>query len=65
VAQGAKLVGARALVFVHSGVSQERIAAIASFGAETVRVAGSYDDSVEEAARVADKNGWTIVSDTS
>jgi diaminopropionate ammonia-lyase len=65
VAQGAKLVGARAVVFVHSGVSQERVAAIAGFGAEIVRVAGSYDDSVEEAARVADKNGWTIVSDTS
>ena len=65
VAQGAKLVGARAVVFVHSGVSQERVAAIASFGAEMVRVAGSYDDSVEEAARVADNNGWAIVSDTS
>ena len=65
VAQGAELVGARAVVFVHSGVSQERVAAIARFGAEIVRVAGSYDDSVEEAARVADENGWTIVSDTS
>jgi diaminopropionate ammonia-lyase len=65
VAQGAKLVGARAVVFVHSGVSHERVDAIARFGAEIVRVAGSYDDSVEEAARVANKNGWTIVSDTS
>jgi diaminopropionate ammonia-lyase len=65
VAQGAKLVGARAVVFVHSGVSHERVDAIARFGAEMVRVAGSYDDSVEEAAQVADKNGWTIVSDTS
>jgi len=65
VAQGARLVGASAVVFVHSGVSHERVAAIARFGAEIVRVAGSYDDSVEEAARVADKNGWTIVSDTS
>jgi diaminopropionate ammonia-lyase len=65
VAQGAELVGARAVVFVHSGVSHERGAAIARFGAETVRVAGSYDDSVQEAARVAEKNGWIIVSDTS
>ena len=65
VAQGAELVGARSVVFVHSGVSQERVAAIARFGAEIVRVAGSYDDSVEEAARVATENGWTIVSDTS
>jgi diaminopropionate ammonia-lyase len=65
VAQGAELVGAKSVVFVHSGVSEERVAAIARFGAEMVRVAGSYDDSVEEAARVADMNGWTIVSDTS
>jgi diaminopropionate ammonia-lyase len=65
VAQGAELVGARAVVFVHSGVSQERVAAIARFGAEIIRVAGSYDDSVDEAARVAAENGWTIVSDTS
>src|SRR5277367_3275719 len=65
VAQGARLVGARAVVFVHSGVSQERVDAIARFGAEIVRAAGAYDDSVEEAARAAAKNGWTIVSDTS
>lgn len=65
VAQGAQLVGARSVIFVHAGVSEERIAAIARFGAEMVRVAGNYDDSVEEAARVATAKGWTIVSDTS
>lgn len=65
VAQGAGLVGARAAIFVHSGVSDERVAAIARFGAEMIRVAGSYDDSVKEAARVATERGWTIVSDTS
>ncbi len=65
VAQGASLVGAKAAIFVHAGVSDERVAAIASFGAEIIRVAGSYDDSVKEAARVAKERGWTIVSDTS
>lgn len=65
VAQGAGLVGARSAIFVHSGVSDERVAAIARFGAEMIRVAGSYDDSVKEAARVATERGWTIVSDTS
>lgn len=65
VAQGAQLVGARSVIFVHAGVSEERIAAIVRFGAEMVRVAGNYDDSVEEAARVATARGWTIVSDTS
>lgn len=65
VAQGAQLVGARAVIFVHSGVSDERVAAIARFGADMIRVDGTYDDSVREAARTADANGWTIVSDTS
>lgn len=65
VAQGAQLVGARAVIFVHGGVSAGRIEAIARFGAEIVQVAGTYDDSVAEAARVAEVKGWTIVSDTS
>ena len=65
VAQGAALVGARSVVFVHGGVSDARVAAIAAFGAEIVRVAGTYDDSVEEAATVGRERGWTIVSDTS
>ena len=65
VAQGAGLVGARSVIFVHSGVSNERVAAIARFGAEMVRIAGDYDQSVREAARVAAERGWTVVSDTS
>lgn len=65
VAQGAQLVGAKSAIFVHSGVSDERIAAIGRYGAEMVRVSGTYDDSVKEAARVATERGWTIVSDTS
>ena len=65
VAQGAASAGARAVIFVHGGVSDARVAAIARFGAEIVRVAGTYDDSVVEAARVATERGWTIVSDTS
>lgn len=65
VAQGAQLVGANCAIFVHSGVSDERIAAIASFGAKMIRVEGNYDDSVAEATRTAEANGWTTVSDTS
>lgn len=65
VAQGAQLVGARAAIFVHSGVSDERVAAIARFGADMIRVDGTYDDSVRQAARIAEEKGWTIVSDTS
>ena len=46
VAQGAQLMGAKAKIFVHSGVSEARIEAIARFGAEMIRVSGNYDDSV-------------------
>lgn len=65
VAQGAQQMGARAVIFVHAGVSDARIAAIARFGAQIVRVDGGYDFSVQEAARVAAENGWTVLSDTS
>lgn len=65
VAQGAQLVGAKCVIFVHSGVSDERIAAIARFGAQMIRVNGNYDDSVLEASRVAAEKGWITVSDTS
>ncbi|QDL93337.1 diaminopropionate ammonia-lyase [Paroceanicella profunda] len=65
VAQGAQLCGAQAAIFVHSGVSDARVEAIARFGARMIRVSGSYDASVEEAARVAEAEGWTVVSDTS
>lgn len=65
VAAGAQLVGAKAAIFVHSGVSDERVGAIARFGAEIIRVDGTYDDSVEEAERVCAERGWTVVSDTS
>lgn len=65
VAMGAELVGAKAAIFVHAGVSDARIAAIARFDARMIRVEGNYDDSVVEAARVATHEGWTIVSDTS
>jgi diaminopropionate ammonia-lyase len=65
VAMGARMVGARAAIFVHAGVSAERVAAIAACGAEIIRVEGTYDDSVAKAARVCEQNGWIVVSDTS
>jgi diaminopropionate ammonia-lyase len=65
VAAGARLAGAAAVIFVHAGVSDERVAAIAALGAEIIRCAGTYDDSVEEAERTCAERGWIVVSDTS
>jgi diaminopropionate ammonia-lyase len=65
VAWGARRFGCRCVIFVHHGVSQGRIDAIAAYGAEIRVVRGTYDDSVREAARVAEQEGWFVVSDTS
>lgn len=65
VAMGAQLVGAKCSIFVHSGVSDERVDAIARYGADMIRVEGNYDDSIIEAAKVAEENNWITVSDTS
>jgi len=65
VAWGAKRAGVRAVIFVHETVSQGRVDAIAAFGAEVIRVPGTYDDAVRHSAEVAAEEGWQIVSDTS
>ncbi|WP_051228348.1 diaminopropionate ammonia-lyase [Pleomorphomonas oryzae] len=65
VAWGARMFGARAVIFIHANVSEKRAEAIRSYGAKVVRTSGNYDDSVREADRTATANGWFVVSDTS
>ncbi|WP_376092101.1 diaminopropionate ammonia-lyase [Roseomonas sp. CCTCC AB2023176] len=65
VAWGAGRFGARCVIFVHPGVTQGRRDAMARFGAEVREVPGNYDDSVRACARVAEEQGWHVVSDTS
>jgi len=65
VAWGAQLFGCHCVIYIHEGVSEARRAAIARYGAEVIRVAGNYDDSVRHAATEAARRGWTVVSDTS
>lgn len=65
VAWGARMAGCRCRIYIHAGVSPAREAAMAALGAEVVRIAGDYDDSVERCAREAAENGWFVVSDTS
>lgn len=64
VAWGAQTFGCGCVIYVHATVSQGRADAIAAFGADVVRVAGNYDESVRHAARQAAQHGWTVVSDT-
>jgi diaminopropionate ammonia-lyase family len=65
LAAAAQSVGCRCVIVLHANVSVERERAIAAFDAEIVRIAGDYDESVDEAARLARENGWHVVSDTS
>lgn len=63
VAYGARLVGARCKVFLHAGVSEERVTHIERLGAEIIRVDGSYDDSVAAAEDAVRAKGWILVAD--
>ena len=65
LAAAARSLGCRCVIVLHAQVSDEREAAIAAYGADIVRIAGNYDDSVAEAARLARQHGWDVVSDTS
>ncbi len=65
LAAAARSVGCRCVIVLHARVSTEREAPIAALGAEIVRISGHYDQSVDEAARLAAVNGWRVVSDTS
>ena len=47
--------GCGCVIFLHSGVSEGREKAIASFGAEIRRTAGKYDQSVAEASETAQR----------
>ena len=65
LAAAAQAVGCQCVIVIHANVNEERERAIAAYGAQIVRSAGNYDESVEEAARLATKNNWNVVSDTS
>jgi diaminopropionate ammonia-lyase len=65
VAWGARTFGCACKIYVHETVSQRRCDAIAAYGAEIRRVAGTYDDAVRQAAGEAAAQGWHVVSDTS
>jgi diaminopropionate ammonia-lyase len=57
--------GCGCVIFLHSGVSAGREAAIAAYGAEIRRTEGNYDQSVAEASAAGKAQGWTVVSDFS
>ncbi|WP_249205020.1 diaminopropionate ammonia-lyase, partial [Achromobacter sp. Marseille-Q0513] len=65
VAWGAQRFGCQCVIYIHATVSEGRKHAIEQYGAQVVRTAGNYDDSVRQAAEDAARFGRHVVSDTS
>jgi diaminopropionate ammonia-lyase len=65
VAYAARRHGCRCVIFVHEHALESKLAPMQALGAEVIRVAGSYDDSVDYAKRIATEKGWMLISDTS
>ena len=65
IAWGAKQLGFKCVIYVHSETSVRRIDAIKSNGAIVKVVEGNYDDAVEQVIIDAKTYGWDIISDTS
>ncbi|MEP5728464.1 MAG: diaminopropionate ammonia-lyase [Sulfitobacter sp.] len=65
LAWGCKRFGVPCRIYIHAEVSEGRASAMRDLGAEVVRIAGDYDESVRLAKKEAEENGWFVVSDTS
>lgn len=64
VAAAANKAGTQAMVFLPREVSATRIARIEAFGAEIVRVNGTYDDAVTAAEAAAARGEGLLIADT-
>lgn len=65
VAAGARVFGARAVIVLSASVPESFAERIRVLNAEVVRVDGSYEDSVAEAMRLAEAEGWLLLADGS
>jgi diaminopropionate ammonia-lyase len=65
VARVARERGLAARVYMSSAATEAVKGNIASEGADVIVIDGTYEDAVRTMAHDAERNGWTIVSDTS
>lgn len=65
VAAGAAIFGAKAVIHIADTVPEVFAQRLKSKGATVVRGGADYAESMELAMASADKNGWTLLSDTS
>lgn len=65
VAAGAKVFGARAVIYLAETVPEGFAERLRGKGAEVVREGAEYEASMAAAARAAEENDWTLLSDSS
>jgi diaminopropionate ammonia-lyase len=65
VAAGARLFGARAVIYLAETVPAAFAGRLQAKGAEVVRAGADYEASMQAAAAAAGDNGWTLLSDSS
>ena len=65
VAAGARLFGARAVVLLADTVPEGFADRLRDKGAEVVRAGADYEASMEASKRMAEENGWNLLSDGS
>ena len=63
LAAGARIFGARAVIYLSKNVPSSFADKIRSFGAEVVVYGDDYEESLEGAKQEAEKNGWMLLSD--
>ena len=65
VAAGARVFGARAVIYLADTVPEAFAARLRALGTEVVRAGATYEDSMTAAEQAAAQNGWTLLSDSS
>ena len=65
IAAGARVFGAKAVIYLSSSVPETFAERLKDYGADVVRHGESYEDSFHGALARAEKEGWTMLSDTS
>ncbi|WP_343079231.1 pyridoxal-phosphate dependent enzyme [Ostreiculturibacter nitratireducens] len=65
VAAGARVFGAKAVIYLSEAVPEAFVARLAAMGAQPVREGATYEASMAAAERAAATNGWTLLSDSS
>eukprot|EP00501_MAST-03F_sp_TOSAG23-6_P000385 GSMAST32.ASY1.ANO1.396.1 assembled CDS len=63
VAWGAQRCGAKSVIFLHAGVSEQIADKMRSLGAKICRVPGNYECSIKQCLKDSKSNGWHVVQD--